>query len=204
MKRVAVAAGFTIPIVFTALVGVQGALQPDYDQIAMPISALEAWPLGWIQRLNFFIYGALLLVFVLGLDRAIARTRWGGLATALLVICAIGGLLAGAFPWVRTGGEVHETPGHVVAAISHFAGAALGSIALSRRMARDEAWRSLSTYVLLSGVALLALFIAFGAFAIRDDAPLHAWAGLLQRIIVAIWFGAIFVLARRLSRAPAR
>jgi hypothetical protein len=39
-------AGTIGPLLFIALVIVQGMLQPDYSHIAMPISALAAWPLG--------------------------------------------------------------------------------------------------------------------------------------------------------------
>ena len=53
-------AGLIGPVWFVTLVIVQGILQPDYSHIRMPISALEAWPAGWIQRLNFVVFGALL------------------------------------------------------------------------------------------------------------------------------------------------
>jgi hypothetical protein len=36
--------------------------------------------------------------------------------------------------------------------------------------------------------AVLLLFVAVGFFAIDDGAPLHAWAGLLQRVLCAVWF----------------
>ena len=35
-------------------------------------------------------------------------------------------------------------------------------------------------------------------FAFDDNAPLHPWAGLLQRILCAAWFTCVIVLARRL------
>ena len=40
------AAGVVGPIVFTVLVIAQGLLQPDYSHVALPISALAAWPSG--------------------------------------------------------------------------------------------------------------------------------------------------------------
>ena len=33
-----------------------------------------------------------------------------------------------------------------------------------------------------------ALFLVLGVFAIEDGAPLHLWVGLVQRIVVAVWF----------------
>jgi hypothetical protein len=49
-----------------------------------------------------------------------------------------------------------------------------------------------------TGGIMLALFVAVGFFAIDDGAPLHAWAGLLQRVLCAIWFTCIIVIAIRL------
>ena len=43
-------AGMVAPVWFITLVIVQGLLQPDYSHVTMPISALAAWPAGWIQN----------------------------------------------------------------------------------------------------------------------------------------------------------
>jgi len=42
------------------------------------------------------------------------------------------------------------------------------------------------------------LFITVGFFAIDDGAPLHPWAGLVQRILCVVWFTCLIVLALRL------
>jgi hypothetical protein len=49
---------------------------------------------------------------------------------------------------------------------------------------------------------MLVLFIVVGGFAIDDGAPFHSWAGLLQRVLVAVWFTCILVMARRVLRLP--
>jgi hypothetical protein len=49
-----------------------------------------------------------------------------------------------------------------------------------------------------SGVAVLLLFVTIGLLAVDDAAPLHPWAGLLQRILCAVWFTCTIVLAIRL------
>jgi Protein of unknown function (DUF998) len=70
-------AGVIGPLFFIALVVAQGMLQPDYSHIAMPISALAAWPAGWMQNLNFFLLGTLNAAFTVGLHNAIRATRFG-------------------------------------------------------------------------------------------------------------------------------
>jgi hypothetical membrane protein len=61
--RGATQAGLFTPLWFVALVVLQGALNPGYSHVALPISALAAFDTGWIQNLNFYVSGALLAVF---------------------------------------------------------------------------------------------------------------------------------------------
>ncbi len=109
-------------------------------------------------------------------------------------------ILTGVFPWISVNGVPTETPQHVVGAVLSFSGASLGLIFLSRRMAADPEWQSLSLYVLATGIVMIVLFIALGGFAIDDGAPLHPWAGLLQRVMLAVWFPCIMVIAIRALR----
>jgi hypothetical membrane protein len=68
MAKLAVA-GIAAPILFTALVVIQGLLQPDYSHIVMPISALAVWPYGWIQNANFYVFGSLMTATAIGRHR---------------------------------------------------------------------------------------------------------------------------------------
>jgi hypothetical membrane protein len=192
-------AGISAPIWFTALVVLQGVLQPDYSHVAMPISALAAWPYGWMQKLNFFVFGTLMAAYAIGLNRAVRRN--GILAFVLLLVSAVGIVLAGVFSWSRgpDGGFV-EPGGHVAAAVMVFLGAGSGLVAMSCRMARDQSWRDLSRYTLASGATILLLFPIMGLLGVPDGAPLHALAGLLQRAILFVWFPCIIVLSLRMLR----
>lgn len=192
--------GMIGPLAFIALVFAQGLMHPDYSHVAMPVSALTAWPGGWLQKVNFAIAGTLMAAFVLGLHAAIRPTRFGRLAIALLVASSVGIVLAGVFPWVRVDGVPTETPAHAAAAILTFLGASIGLIALSRRLTADREWRDLAAYVLGTGIIMLMMFVVLGGFAIQAGTPLHQWAGLLQRVLVVIWFACILVMARRMMR----
>jgi hypothetical membrane protein len=190
-------AGIIGPIWFTTLVVVQGVLVPDYSHVRMPISALAAWPTGWIQTLNFYVSGALTIAFGFGLQHAVQPTRQGRTGFVLLVVGGIGLVLAGVFPWRMVDGVPTETPPHVVGAVMTFAATGLGLIVFSRRMVADPRWHDLATYTMYSGIAVLLLFVTVGFFAIDDGAPLHAWAGLIQRVLCAVWFACLIVLAVR-------
>ena len=199
LKPLAIAGVFG-PICFVTLVIVQGVLQPDYSHIAMPISALAAWPAGWMQSLNFFLFASLMAALTVGLHAAIRSTRFGAVGIVLLLGSSIGIFWAGLFPWINVNGVPTETPQHVVGAVLTFSCASTGLIVLSRRIGADPQWHDLSTYVLGTGVAMLILFVVIGGFAIDEGTPFHRWAGLLQRVLVVIWFACILVMARRILR----
>jgi hypothetical protein len=116
----------------------------------------------------------------------------------LLVIGAIGLVWAGVFPWRMLDGVPTVTPLHPVGAILAFAGSGLGFIVFSRRMVADPRWRDLAGPTTYAGIMVLLLFMIIGLFAIDDRAPLHQWAGLLQRILCGVWFACMIVLAVRL------
>lgn len=199
-------AGIAGPVIFAVLVIVQGVLQPDYSHVRMPISALAAWPLGWVQEFAFATLGASAIAFALGLHRAVRPGKTasqGGAGAALLAMGGVSVLAAGAFPWKMIDGVPTETPPHVVAAIVAFASTGLGFMRISNRLAGDTAWKDLASYTRLTGGAVLILFIALGFFAVDPGTPLNQWAGLLQRILCLVWFACVVVLSRRLMRSGA-
>jgi hypothetical membrane protein len=200
LTKLLAVAGVLGPLLFGALVVAQGMLQPDYSHVAMPISALAAWPSGWMQNLNFFVAGTLLLAFTVGLHAAVRPTRFGMAGVGLLLAGGAGLFLAGLFPWINVDGVPTETPQHALAAVLTFACTSTGLIVLSRRLAADPHWRDLSAYVLATGIVMLLLFIVVGFFAIEAGAPFHAWTGSLQRVLVAVWFACLLVMAWRMLR----
>jgi hypothetical membrane protein len=193
-------AGVVGPIWFVLIVILEGVLQPDYSHVAMPISALAAWPYGWIQRLNFYVFGTLMAANAIGLHRGVRPGRGALLAPLLLLASAVGIIVAGTFSWARgADGRFIEPPGHIVGAVMTFLGAGSGLVALSRRMGDDGRWRSLSRYTLACGVVIVALFPIMGALAMREGAPLRQVAGLLQRLILVVWFPCVIALSMRLA-----
>jgi hypothetical membrane protein len=191
-------AGIIGPVVFTTLVVVQGFLLPDYSHVRLPISALAAWPTGWIQILNFCVSGALIVAFAFGLHMGVQPTQRGAMGVALLVASGVGIIACGVFSWKMIDGLPTETPAHAAAAILSFAATGLGLIIFSRRLNADLRWRDLSMFTMIAGIVVLLLFVTVGFFAIDDGAPLHPWTGLIQRILCAVWFTCLVVLAVRL------
>jgi NhaP-type Na+/H+ and K+/H+ antiporter len=110
--------------------------------------------------------------------------------------------MAAAFPLREDAASVTYDPGlHIVGGMTYFLSSALGLIVVSRRLAADPRFRHLAGYALAAGITGVALFVLMGVFVVPEDAPLHAWAGLAQRIvIVVVLFPCTVVIALRLLR----
>jgi Protein of unknown function (DUF998) len=96
-------AGILGPALFTAAFLAQEAFRRDEcDPLAEPVSALEAGPNGWIQQVNFVVFGLLTIAFALGLHGSVRRTRAGIAGPAFLLASGVGLLLAAVLPLWRT------------------------------------------------------------------------------------------------------
>ena len=196
-------AGIIGPVLFTVAFIAQEAFRIDeYSPLGEPVSALEAGPNGWVQQVNFVVFGLLTIAFAVGLHRGPRPTRAGMAGPALLLVSGVGLLLAAIFPLREdAAGVTYDPGGHLVAGLTFFLSSAVGLIAVSRRLARDPRWRSLATYTLACGGLALAGFVVMGALVMPDDAPMHEWAGLAQRaIIILVLFPCRIVLSLRLLR----
>ena len=197
-------AGIIGPLLFTAAFLVQERFRVnEYSPIAEPVSALEAGPNGWIQQVNFVVFGLLTIAFAVGLHRGLRPTRAGIAGPALIAVSGIGSVLAAAFPLREdAAGVTYDPGGHIVGGLMFFVTSAVGLIVLSRRVANDAQWSGLATYTLVAGITALAGFVAGGVLVMPDDAPLHEWAGLFQRaLILLVVFPCRVVLSFRLRRA---
>ena len=101
IQAIGAVAGMIGPILFTVGFVVQGLFRRgEYDPVAETVSALEAGPNGWIQQLNFFIFGILMMIFAVGLGAGLrgGRRRIG---SVVVIWWGVGLLVAGLFPLSR-------------------------------------------------------------------------------------------------------
>jgi hypothetical membrane protein len=197
------AAGILGPVLFTIGFLVLGIVRRDqYDWISQQVSDLTAGPYRWAQQLNFAVFGLLLIALAAGLGRAVRQTRAGVVGPGILALNGVGLVLAGIFPLrENAAGAVYDPNGvHSVKGAIFFLGIGIALVALSVRLRADPRWRDLATYSSVTGIALVVLFFALGLLALRAGAPLHHWLGLLQRLVLAVWFPCIILLALRLRQ----
>jgi hypothetical membrane protein len=200
-QRAAAWAGIIGPLLFTAtflaLELVQGS---EADRVAETVSTLEAGPHGWVQQVNFVVFGALTFAFAVGLHRAVAPARRGLAGPLLLALSGVAGVPAAMFP-IRedAAGTPYSSVGHVIAGTMFFATTALGLALLSRRLRADVGWSDLSRYTGIVGVVAVLSFVFMGTLVMPDHAPLHEYAGLAQRaLILLVVFPCRIVLSVRM------
>jgi hypothetical protein len=62
-------------LLFTITYTVEGLTRPGYDATQQPISALSLSPSGWVQQVNFVVFGLLLVLSAVGWLRVLTAGR---------------------------------------------------------------------------------------------------------------------------------
>ena len=201
--RLLAAFGTSGPVLFLAMASLGGALTPGYNPVTDTISALELGPIGWLQTLNFLVFGASVIAFGLALhlrfspDGRVAASAW------LLGASGLSLMLAGIFPAVVVDGQ--PTPSALIHGLAFF-GTCLplpGVYALAGlRFVQEPGWRRLATYSAVLPSSVFFLFAVFGVLASDPGDPFEFIAGLLQRLLLVLAFGWVTVVGLRLLGAP--
>jgi hypothetical membrane protein len=102
LQRMLAAAGICAPILFALGFVMQGFLRTDlrlgYNPIAQEVSDLTAGPLGWVQQVNFLVFGLLIIAFGVGLSRGVRKASPWMVGPALLGWNGLELIIAGIFP----------------------------------------------------------------------------------------------------------
>lgn len=201
-------AGIIGPLCFVTIFSLEGWLRPGYDPLTTYVSALSLGPRGWIQIVNFMLFGVLLLVFT----RTVAAAFRSGTAARgpiLLTIIAICYGLSGPFVMDPMGtprnqmtihGLLHGIFGAIV-----FSLMPISCFVFWRRFRKDPAWHALQWWTLalgtISAVGVVLLIVATKTPA--TQAPFTPWLGLIQRTAIVPFMIWLVVFALGLLRRPA-
>jgi uncharacterized protein DUF998 len=184
---------------------VEGATRPGYSAWRNYVSSLATGDGGWIQIVNFLVWGTLALAFSIGL----VRLGVVGPGVVLLVY-AVGLLVAGIFVTDPSLGyppgapQLHTTHGviHGLAGLAVFLSNAIAAFATAAHFRVDPRARGWVRYSLATGIVVLALFVASTVVSVLDERGIwsNAPTGLLQRISIISGWTWIAAFALRLSR----
>jgi hypothetical membrane protein len=191
-------AGIIGPVIFVSLFLIEGWLRPGYDPFNTYISALALGPRGWIQIVNFIMFGMMLLVFSWGVSRAFKSSRAG---IILLMIIALFFLLSGPFVMDPIGtpqsqasvhGTIHGIMGGFVFLLMPI------SILLFLRSFRvEQKWKSLWLWTFILGIfdAMAVLFFTFASKLPSLQILFNDWIGLIQRVALIPYMIWVFIFA---------
>lgn len=125
-------------------------------------SGLALGPHGWAMDLGFALSGALLLLFSLGLDRAMGRGSKAGPALLSVAGAAMSLLALETDPIRRTGPRSWHGFVHDVAFVVFALSLLLALLVLWLRMRREPTWRPHARYTLATAVVCAACLVLPG------------------------------------------
>ena len=169
---VLLAAGTAGGLAFTGVYLAEGATQAGYDPLAQPISALSLGPGGWVQQLNFIVFGVLVCLSAAGWRAALAPGRAALAFPVLRVIAGAGLVMDGLFtqdpsggypPGARAGVATVHGQLHTLFAMITIIALAGGCFVLAARFAAEPLWRRRAVFAAAAGVATIVFIAAFGA-----------------------------------------
>lgn len=193
-------AGILGPLMFGLVPLALASSLPGYNAVKDTLSALALTPHGWIQTLDFCLFGLFVILFAWGLYAGIARRRGLKLSLVLLILSGIGVLLIGIIPTdpapvMTLRGLVHK---QIVYAVGLLFPAACYTMLPSLK--NDPNWRGLAPYTAITG-SLVFVFIV-GWIYLNASGLVSSILGLYERIFT--WNATIWVeiMAVRLLFLP--
>ena len=211
--------GISAPIVFAAVITLDGLLTPGYSAYNEAISYLDLGASGWIQRANFIVFGLLLIAFAISytrLMRPVLGRIWVYAMIAFLVLSDVGWIMAGLF--VPNAYLTPQNSGHAllhqIASIVVFLPFAIASLIQGIKLVATRKWRIYGVYCLLVGVIQAIFPIGTTVYFIHPEVVGNVnspGSGLFNRIALLIgpltWYiilGCIVLLRSRVGQGQMR
>src|SRR6516162_2126654 len=202
------AAGTAGGLVFTGVYLAEGATRAGYRALAQPVSALSLGPGGWVQQLNFIVFGALVCGSAAGWRAALAPDRGAWAFPVLRAVAGVGLVMDGLFaqdssggypPGARAGAATVHGQVHTLFAVITITALAGGCFVLAARFAAEPAWRRWAPFAAAAGVATVVFIAAFGAGGLAGVWE-RAAGGATSVLTVAVLIR-LAVTSRRAARA---
>ena len=207
MRTLAAIAGTVGPALFFLVLLVEGAVRPGYRPLRDTISELSLGPRGWIQTANFLVFGLLFIVFARGVRASVTDSRATRLGARLLLVIGVGVLGCGLFRaehWPPSSMSLAGVLHLLCAIVLVFALLPVATGVMARAFSADARWRSLGRMTRLTSLLTLALLVGGLALTSPPGQPPrigNVYAGLIQRIDVAVFLAWQMAVARRIARS---
>jgi len=206
IKKLAPWAGMIGPALFTLVFTLEGFLREGYDPVQMYVSELSIGLRGWIQIVNFMVLGLCLMVFAIGVSKAFPAGKASRAGPILLLIIAACYFISG--PLVTDPAAMFDNQQSVQGFLHGIFGALVFALSpvccfvFWRRFRVDANWEHLRRWTLLAGIVMVVTVVLMKV-AQPLTSPLNAWAGLIQRCSLVVFYVWIFAFALKLKRGHA-
>jgi Protein of unknown function (DUF998) len=205
------ACGLVGPILFIFVFLIEGTLRAGYSQRRQYVSELSLGKRGWIQIVNFLIFGLLMVCFSIGIWQAQLFGVEAKIASVLFCVFGLALITAGVFTTdpVRVNsskklkkgslpnlhGLIHSLMGVIVFGLFPFI-----PFVLTWSFFNTEGWKGLAVYSAATGIVFFVfVFISVSlALGVDKKAPI----GLFQRLAIIVGWSWIALLAARLMGLP--
>jgi hypothetical protein len=201
--KISIWAGMIGPMFFVTVFTLEGWFRPGYNSLGMYVSELSLGSRGWIQIVNFIVFGLLFLIFT----RAVANEFKDGKASKagpiLLTIIAFCFLISG--PFITDPGTIftYQMSWHGI--LHGIFGALVFSLApiscfiFYRRFREDPKWQRLSKWTITACI-IIVIAVVFMKIGQIPSNPVNAYVGLVQRIALVVYLSWIFTFALTLYK----
>ncbi len=204
--KIAAWAGIIGPALFVAVFLIEGLLRPGYNMLSTYVSALSLGPRGWIQIVNFMVFGLLLFGFAQGVGSEFRTGKASRGGVRLLTIIAGCYFFSGPFVMDPDGtplnlATVHGTLHGILGAIA-FLLMPVACFVYLRRFNADPEWSAMRGWTLILGaVAAAALIILTVVTKLPQFQSIFAdWDGLIQRELIIPFMAWVFIFGLALRK----
>jgi hypothetical membrane protein len=199
-------AGILGPLLFVVIFTIEGWLRSGYEPTRMYISELSLGSRGWIQNVNFIIFGLLFLVFTRSVTTEFYNEKASRGSFILLTTIAICYLAFGFFvmdpidtprsEWSFSG-ILHAIMGEVVLVLMP-----VSCFVFLRHFHKKAKWRFLQwwTFILGTIIALASSLLIVSMNLPNVQKSLSDWLGLIQRFSIVPYMIWLFIFALGLLR----
>jgi len=195
-------AGIIGPILYILVFTLDGALRPGYSAYREAASYLLLDSRGWLEIVNFIVFGFLLIAFAFGFlyrMSGVLSTGWLRTSTGLLVLVGVGFFMAAMFlpdPFGEPQHTLHAML-HNVAFTVVFFPLGMACVLIGSQLRKIVGWRIVGWYTMIIGIPIC--FIALASLNFQPSTP-PAWGGLFERVFFVIVFAWYVIMASRMLK----
>lgn len=208
MKRLpfGIFAGLIAPFLFVFIFMLEPFLHPGYNSLTMFVSELSLGSYGWIQILNFIVFGFLLIIFSRAVASIFSERNLPRTGPVLLAVIGISYLLSG--PFTTDPGTIFTAQESIHGIIHGIFGAIVFTLmpvvcfVFLKSFRTDEKLNSFQwiTLVFATVITMAVVLLTIATKLPITAAMFNGWLGVIQRAAIIPFMLWVSLFALKLLR----